>query len=142
MKVFKEGRGEKFIFNRMFGGGTSWKPKDLVCNDKNHKLEWGRLVAGVNVKHHSEITNSIDLKDCTVGEIEEIPLPVEVGDYLGNKDFKFFVITIQTPGEGKGIRLGYVDKQMIGSLREQILYTVEKIAGTHLPSMANPIAKA
>jgi hypothetical protein len=120
------------FFSRLTGmGGKSWQLRDVVV--VGAELRWMQAdgksdkLTEAEVKERSA-DRSAPLTGVLVSGVKETPIPEEVVTALGNSDMKFYTIEITMPGDPVPITLGFVDKKMMESLRDQIAQGIERAA--------------
>ena len=138
MRVFKKGRAQRNVFSWLMGPlstGLDWKARDVLVS-LDHSLKWLIPDGEVEKKSEEEIANnareSINLKDCTVDDkVVEEPLPSEVKRYFKGAALRFFTFEIHQMGVDTPLKLGFVDKDMLDNLRDQIVHEIEHIDFKH-----------
>jgi hypothetical protein len=133
MRLYKKKRGEKDLFNRIFGFTTgAWSPRE--CDIEPYDLgsydvlKWGPLL---EVHAKEKTFNAVcDLKKMTISaEVrEESELPADVASHLGNSSFKFYTFALQDMKQPalKPLEFGYVDQDMLENFRERVAQAIEK----------------
>ena len=121
------------FFSRLTGmGGKSWQLRDVVV--VGAELRWMQTdgksdkLTEAELKERSQ-DRTVSLAGVIVSAAaSEAPLPEDVATALGNTDMKFYTIQITMPGDPVPITLGFVDKKMMDSLRDQIAQGIERAA--------------
>ena len=99
--------------------------------DSNDELKWfvpNKPVEKLTEEEmRSTARGAISLKDCTVStvSVERSPPNAVVYQLGGSTEIKFYTISVQMPGSEVPIVFGFLDKDMIENLQDQIRNGIE-----------------
>ncbi len=100
--------------------------------DSNDELKWFVPNGPVDKLTEEELKNtareSVSLKDCTVSSVSVERSPPQAVVYqLGDRvsEVRFYTISVQVPGSEVPLVFGFVDKDMIENLQDQIRNGIE-----------------